>query len=83
MRQLPNIAVIVKDGAIAGKLTTGGAVENTHARPVFLIAVRLSNSLLSIDIGSEIGDGHPRIVGAGNGVEDRIEDAGFEQAEMP
>jgi hypothetical protein len=46
-RDLPDVAAIFPDPAVGGQTTGSGGVENGHARPGVLIAVRLADALFS------------------------------------
>ena len=72
-RDVPDLAGVLPDGAVGRELAAPGDVQDRHARPALLVAVRLLDLVLAGTVGGEVGEDEVRVAAVQERVHHRPE----------
>ena len=82
-RQVPDFTVVLEYRPVGRELAAVRRVEDAHARPALLVAVSRCDELLGIDEAAEVRRRQPGIIGAGNRIDNPVEQVFFELVKVP
>ncbi len=78
---VPDVARVLQNGAVAGKLADAGNIQDCLAPPGFLIQILPIDQLLRLHVGREVGDMEIAVAAMDQFVEDPAEQAVLVRAE--